>query len=432
MFDIRDVNYLRFSQKFRYPSKQIAGITLKKGLLYGVCNFFLSFLLSFFRNPLSLKKLVERSGEFVFFYNGRNQYNALIGVYEAIKSAGKAVAMVNNAELPMWRSYVYALCNSVSFWKMLSHSKPEEKKIIANELATFWRSYGDYFLIRKWCYHSKMKFFIVANDHDPLMRSSVQACNDLNIKTAYIQHASVTERFPPLIASYAFLDGIDSLEKYRYNNKKISSKVYLIGGARFDLAIHSSEEDTSNVIGIALTRRDEQCCWERLVDDITSSFPALSIILRPHPRMDKEPIKNYCSAKGIYYSDPMTENSFSFLKHVGLLIANETSTHLDAMIMHRPTVLYVGLSNSGLRDHYGMVKRGLLKWSSDFQDLKQYIAKPSLLTPNTNGVRFFNASYQTRFEFKVSDLIANILMNDGNDIDGIIDKGGIKYIDYEA
>lgn len=429
MFDIREANYLRFTQKFRYPSKKVFGIVLRKGFLYGLCNFFFSFLLSLFRNPILFNHLIKRSCENVIFYSGQNQYNALIGLHKSIKVRGERSVMIKASELPIWRSYVYAIGHAASFWREYIKSSAEERSIITNELATFWRSYGDYDLIRSWLSRCDIKNFIVASDISPLMRAAILACNDSNVTTAYIQHAAVTEKFPPLITTYAFLDGEDSLKKYKFN-KKISSSVYLIGGARFDLAQSITEIGTEKTIGIALTMRDERNCWEQLIKKICNSFPNYKIVLRPHPRMEKDAIKLYCEKVRIEFSDPLVENSFSFLNHIGLLIANETSTHLDAIIMHRPTVLYSGLSTIGMRDHYGMIKRGLLKYCSSFEELSNYIMEPSVLIPDAHKVRYFNASYISRFEFNVSELIACILLDDNKDIKGIIDKDGVKYIDY--
>ena len=431
MFDIREANYLRFTQKFRYPSKRVMGIVLRKGLLYGVFNFFYSFLISFFRNPISFNHLIKKSCENVIFYSGRNQYNALICLHESIKTRGEECVMIKASELPIWRSYVYAIGHAVSFWREYLKSSAEDRSIISNELATFWRSYGDYDLVKLWVRRSSIKRFIVASDISPLMRAGLIACNDSNVTTAYIQHAAVTEKFPPLISTFSFLDGEDSLEKYKLN-KTINSNVYLIGGARFDLAKPAQEIDTIKTVGIALTMRDEKDCWEQLIQLILNGFPNYKIVLRPHPRMEKETIKLYCERMRIEYSDPLNENSFSFLNHIGLLIANETSTHLDAMIMHRPTVLYTGLSTIAMRDHYGMINRGLLKYCSSFEELRNYIMEPSVLIPDAQKVRYFNASYLSHVEFNVSELIAQILLEDNKDIKGLIDKDGFKYIDYSA
>ena len=431
MYDIREVNYLRFTQKFRYPSKKVFGFSLKKGLLYGVCNFFTGFLLSFFRNPISLNYLIRKSHGSVILYGTHNQYNALICLYESIRARGEECVMIKASDLPLWRSYIFALSHSRSFWKEFYNASSEERKIIANEFATFWRSYGDYDLIKRWVRLACINQLIVASDISPLMRAGIMACNDSNVRTVYVQHAAVTDKFPPLISSYSFLDGEDSFEKYKLN-KRVSSDVYIIGGARFDLAKPSNDKDESKSIGIALTLRDERRCWEQLIKSILNNFPDYKVILRPHPRMEKSGIKQFCNSMNIMYSDPLKENSFYFLDHIGLLIANETSTHLDAMIMHRPTILYSGLSTSGLRDHYGMIKKGLLKNCSSFEELRNYIMEPSSLIPDASKVRYYNASYLTGFEFKVSELISRILYDDNKLINGLIENNGVKYIDYFA
>jgi len=55
---------------------------------------------------------------------------------------------------------------------------------------------------------------VVANDHSYPCTTIVKAAQDEGVKTVYIQHASVSDKFPALKFDYALLEGLDSLEKY--------------------------------------------------------------------------------------------------------------------------------------------------------------------------------------------------------------------------
>ncbi len=428
MFDAREANYLRYTLKFRYKSKKILGINFKKGFVYGVGNFIVGFIQSLFKNPISFRKLISKSEGNIIFYNGRNQYNALITLYDILKSRNDKVSLIQSSELPMWRSYVYAIGSIGTFCRDYGRSSEEDKRVISNELATYLRSYGDYKLMMKWLDKSKISNLFLANDHVTYMRALLMACNDSNVQTIYVQHAAVTEKFPPLISTYSFLDGQDSLDKYTTNNKLIKSKVYVVGGTRFDLA-KPKDVQNNDRLGIALTRSDEKPLWEVLISSLKKNYDK-EIVLRPHPRMDLESIKEYCNNNSVIFSDPSKEDSFSFLNNISVLIANETSTHLDAMLMHRPSVLYTGLSSTGLRDHYGMVQKGLLKYCDSFKELQKIIDKPKLLSPQDSQLRLYNASFHTQFEYNVSELIVRIVIDKEDSINGLVEQQGITYIDY--
>ena len=61
-----------------------------------------------------------------------------------------------------------------------------------------------------------------------------------NIETLYIQHASVTSRFPALKFNYAFLDGFDTLNKYITAGPS-ETKVFLTGTCKFDNVLVSKQ-----------------------------------------------------------------------------------------------------------------------------------------------------------------------------------------------
>ena len=58
-------------------------------------------------------------------------------------------------------------------------------------------------------------FVLTANDLNPSNRALLAIAHQLEIRTVYLQHASVTKIFPALRVTYAFLDGIWAMETYK-------------------------------------------------------------------------------------------------------------------------------------------------------------------------------------------------------------------------
>ena len=91
---------------------------------------------------------------------------------------------------------------------------------------------------------TKPKLVIVSNDHSLNCRSLRLAAQILGIRTLYIQHASISNIFPPLEFDYALLDGLVSYKKYvscyeknknnnRVKKNAIKCKVLLTGQKKY-------------------------------------------------------------------------------------------------------------------------------------------------------------------------------------------------------
>nr|MDA3831820.1 hypothetical protein [Spirochaetales bacterium] len=118
----------------------------------------------------------------------------------------------------------------IYLWKCLRASA-YEKRSLSYALDQVLLSYGYYYLSCFWLKKYKPRLVVFANDHSFHPRTFRAASLDVNVKTLYIQHASVTANFPPLDFDYACLDGKDSLEQYRQAGS-IQSTVFLIGMAK--------------------------------------------------------------------------------------------------------------------------------------------------------------------------------------------------------
>ncbi|MEN0004092.1 MAG: hypothetical protein AAF798_08115 [Bacteroidota bacterium] len=199
------------------------------------------------------------------------------------------------------------------------------------------------------------KALIFANDHVPTMRAFLLAANALGIPTVYIQHASVSTFFPPLRFSLSLLEGQDSLDKYERCGP-ITGKVKLIGMPKFDHYL-SQRKTAGPIQNVAIcgTFVDNAQRLSQLTHQLYRVFPKLQFSFRAHPRDDRP----FDLPKGIRISNARQESIFDFLLQQDVLIAGDTSTHLEAVLLNI-NALYFPFNDS-LSDYYGFIKQGLVE-----------------------------------------------------------------------
>ena len=218
----------------------------------------------------------------------------------------------------------------------------------------------------------------------------------MGVKTLYVQHASVAKGFPRLIASYSFLDGQESLEKY-LDAGQPEGEVYLSGGVRFDPIFKQYKlKNTEKVstIGIAINMLDDFEKVKSLCGFLLDHGYRLS--LRPHPRYGSLDTA-WLSDNAIGYSDPKAESSFDFIEKIDLMISNESSIHLDAAMMKCPSVVY-NFSTQPILDHYSYIKSGLVRVAESEAQLIDIIRDPKALLPAIETLQYYNASCGTKLE----------------------------------
>lgn len=110
----------------------------------------------------------------------------------------------------------------------------------------------------------------------------------------------------------------------------------------------------------------------------------------------------------IEYTSAYDETPFDFLNRIGILIANDSSIHLDALMARVPSIMY-SLSKSGFSDQYSYVAQGLVKYAKDEDELKCMLSGHSLKMVSTDIAQFFNAAYDKEYEGNCSTIVANFL-----------------------
>lgn len=405
MIDIREINSIKFNTGIRFDYGEKAGLSLRKNIYTGIANFCVSLLQSVFLYPLNYRNITNCKEGSLIVYSSRNQLIALEPINSCLKKNNNH-AIVSITQLPLFFSYCISLLYIPAFIKYYRKSTKDDKKIIGNEFNAFLRSYGDYKMFSRIFKKKKPKILIVANDHVSTLRAAIIAANDADVKTLYVQHAAITEKFPQLLTSYSFLDGLDSFQKYQKRGIN-SEKVFLIGGSRFD-NIDKNKDLNRESIGVALTLKDNDECWHEVVNRLKENYLPSRIVIRPHPSMNLKRVINYCKEQKVSFSNPLLEDSFSFISSISFLVANETSIHLDSAIMHVPSVLCTCMSKKPFSDHYGLVKSSVLEHIECLNDLIPYIHNYNY-KPADSFIRNYNASYNTHIEGHVSEIISNFI-----------------------
>ena len=276
---------------------------------------------------------------------------------------------------------------------------------IANRYFNFlFEAIGLYEITFKALKKYRPKGIIFANDHIFKHRAMLLAAKKLNIKTCYIQHASVSNTFPPLSFDLALLEGEDSLNKYKECGK-IESEVKFVGMPKFDNYVNHRE--TSNkkieIIGIATNLLDDIESIKQLIQAINGRLSNSVILLRSHPQ-DNRKIKNeYLIFKS---SNAREEDAFDYLSRIDVLISGDSSIHLEAALLHKPSILYGFNKKNQIADYYEYAKNGLVQSARNHDEVIWKIENKDF-NFNFDKLAYYNAIVGTKWEGRSKELITS-------------------------
>lgn len=413
--DIKDINYIAFTLGVSYKNNTGSKLALKLGRswFYGISSFIYHFFYYFIKGPWFYPSYKGDKYDTLYFGISLNNENALnnIEVFDSTK-----YLVINKKRYPFVKAYVHSLLYVGEFLRVVKNSNSNERKIIKANFLDFVLAYGNYCVCVKLLKRIGPHIVVIANDHSVENVCLIRACSEEHIQTLYVQHASVTNNFPPLCVDYAFLDGQESFEKY-FNIGGLKSKCFITGAVRFDGIHIKTVSNKVNIVGVAINQFDSN-------DKITYLISVLkendyNVVLRPHPAMDMSYYQAFCCKTGIGFSNPRLEKSYDFLTRIDCLVSNQSSIHLDANIVHCASVCY-NMSDSIMDDYYGYSKKGLIRVFDKIDNLIDTLKSNDILKEyHEDIVRYYNASTGTMYEGKVGLLIADFIHD-------IVNKGHIK------
>lgn len=275
---------------------------------------------------------------------------------------------------------------------------------------------GFYQVAQRYLRQHQPSVVLVTNDHNMRLRAFRRAAQEVGCKTVYIQHASVSEGFPPLETDFAFLDGFDALKKYVLAGPS-RTRVFLTGSPLHDeLLAGARSAEVAKGVGICLNLLDDPKSVSALVDRLCAVAPG-EVYVRTHPR-DNRPWEVMLPQASVVPA--RKENLSTFLSRVGIVLAGNSNVHLEAIMFGRKCMM-VDLG-TGFSDTYGFVSSGLV----EFQDadtavraVATCLGSGTLCSNRPAVVSCFSAAVGTSWEGRSGQLIANMLMAlvDGKPVD---------------
>ena len=265
------------------------------------------------------------------------------------------------------------------------------------------------------------KIVLVSNDHNPENRCLIEIARHFGIKTAYVQHAGISERFHSLDFDYSFLDGNYSFDIYKKceNRRSLNSKppkernVLLTGSLRYLPKKHKINRKCE-VVGLTVKGSDSLREIAILCCKITK---IKKIIVRPHPSIKYnkfiQQFKNELpNPIDINFSDPRTEEVGQFLHSIDLVIAGNSSILLEAALVGAIPIYYKH-SHERVNDYYGFVENGIAPKYESQKEIVNYIETINILKyrPNLDSLRYYNASAHGKHYGLEAEIVAENLIS---------------------
>lgn len=277
-------------------------------------------------------------------------------------------------------------------------------------LSQYWQGYGLYLVCRCWMLWAKPSALVISNDHALFPCTINKAARDLGIPTIYVQHACVTECFPPLRFTIALLDGHDALKKYLAAGPT-DTTIYLTGMAKYDAYAHLTNQSTQvDRLGVCLSKADDLERAAELLRAIAAAELGAKITLRPHPAAPPETLRTLLGLSeelGLAWSG-REEKAFDFLCQQDAIIVGVSSITLEAALLNVTPINYE--LNSTNTDWYGFIQQGLCRSLSTPDELVSYLHEIRNNRPNINKlVAYYCETIDTPYQGHASELAAGVI-----------------------
>ncbi len=270
---------------------------------------------------------------------------------------------------------------------------------------------------------------VTCNDHSLRNRSFRLASQVCRVKTLYIQHASVSESFPRLVFDYAFLDGRVALNLYSRIEEKFPAKsdamnirtmIFLTGQKK--IIFRKSNTRQTFIVGIGVTTMDDAEVIKKIALDII--MKDIEVHLRVHPSLRPgnkifADLFNFSELNHfIKFNDPKKHTLSEYFSSIDILLAGNTSLHLEAALAGVPTYYHALRKQVNLHDYYAYVKNGVSKvWPKNIASLSitQVKGLAEWEESRSEALKVYSETFRTKWEHHEGRLsaqtIAQLLSN---------------------
>ena len=401
--------------------------TKYSGLFLQICRY----LYSLFKMVRFSKRSFDPKKEVLIFAGTKNQHSSLIPTMDALNELNVDYNLIASKEVGgssenyllnvlefLLSFYIFIRYSYKLYFKLKKAGKNFEIKYF---FSAYCKSYTNlvFFIstLLKLSSEDKLRLVILSNDHNNPNRCLRLACEILNIKTLYIQHASVSTLFPPLQYDYALLDGKVAYDAYKNclsnlpNTPTYPVSVFLSGQKK---SVSNQGDKAWKIfdIGVAVNTLDEFEFLEELVKKANKY--GLSVLVRTHPGQSKAFLYKLALitvTNNIEWCDPHEDSLSYFFNSIDCLIAANSSIHLEAALADTATLYYEFNKNIALPDYYAYVKNGLA-YALNIENMLESINKGKQRCNSIyykEAVKKYSATYMTKWEHKEGELAAKLI-----------------------
>jgi hypothetical protein len=316
---------------------------------------------------------------------------------------------------PMFRIYLISLIFiPIALINYLKNRDPHINKASLYSFDGFCIAYGADLVLRKYLRKIKPKQIVITNHLNVFHRSLSRVAVLLNIKTIFIQHASIANGFPSLSQfSIALLEGQDSLNKYQQVGLN-NCNIFLVGSTKFDAFMSEIRNDREMLnIGVCINGMDSFEGYEELLNRIYLKYKNKNHLhIRPHPADRRRDLWKQLtnSLVDVKYSDYQNENAFDFLKKMDLIIAGDSNIHLEAVMLNIPCIYFDPLKTN--LDWYGFSKQRLVSYCDTIESVFTVFENFKKIKLNVREkAKYYIDTINTKMDGQSCMLVASILSN---------------------
>ncbi|PSR52451.1 hypothetical protein AHMF7605_02380 [Adhaeribacter arboris] len=405
-----DILQLRFTDTFAaIPAHAINAISPVNGfarlgrvILYTGGRLFLNLFLPF-RN----KEII--SGKIWLYVVSKNNYESLQFIQEAVPEA--IFVSGQNKQIGIYNKQVnrlptrFKIFYYYKFLPLLWGLYQLKGKRALRFFDLIYSAIGYYELSVNYLKKYRPRAIIFANDHNTDPRALLLAAKEVGIPTIYLQHASVSTNFPPLSFDLSLLEGQDSLNKYRVCGP-VLGKVELIGMPKADKYLQNKNLRTSiTSLAVCANIMDETDLIKQLLTQLTREFPDKNISFRPHPSDRRNFLFIHQISSRIQFSNAKVEPAFDFLLKQDVIIAADSSIHLEAVMLNILSIYYRLEKSNFVQDYYGYVRHHLVEKAENVDKVLAIIRTHEHNRPQVSGrARYYNAVLGTEYEGRSHEL----------------------------
>ena len=439
-----ELNYL-FGKKFNYiyskRSKEFEFEKKKQPRFTGIFFQSLIFFYKLFQNFKFSKKNFREKPIYIFS-SSLNQLNSMKSTIEALKIKGdnfhltvfKNLLEKNRQEVMTAVQYTLKvllvsiyLFTTKAFHLFIRLKREGKNKEISWYFHKFCETYIYVPFFLEELQKIRPKLVLISNDHTVQARSLRISAEILGIKTLYMQHASVSEIFPPLEFDYALLDGEIAYQIYtncyKIQDKKsekikqnVSECQILLTGQK-KLVFKKIKKKYSRLrIGIATTKQDNFNFVRKLLDSLKSI--QIQCIVRTHPSQSLifiEKLKHHMKGNDLLtWSNSQEQPIHEYFMNIDALIASNSSIHLEAALVNLPTFYHEMSDEVFISDYYGYVKNSIskkLEENFSAELINFYIDELLLSEKRKLAIKKYSETFGSLWQNREGELTALIIDN---------------------